>query len=75
MSDFRTEGVGVSTDAFTPYGFRWGPMTVERCIEHRGTRVVLVKTEGHTLEIAVSPKGNSVRAWLDHERLVPDEHC
>lgn len=57
----------------TPYGFEWGPMEVERCIEHGGIRVVTIKTDHHTLEVAVSPKGNSIRAWLDHERLEAKE--
>ena len=57
------------SDGATEFGFLWGPMVVERCIEHRGTRVVRIKTEGRVLEVAVSPKGNSIRAWLDHKRL------
>lgn len=59
----------MTTDGRTPYGFQWGPMKVERCIEHRGTRVVLITTDTETLEVAVSPKGKSIRAWLNHDRL------
>lgn len=59
--------------ATTQYGFEWGQVTVERCIEHYGTKVILIKTETHTLEVAVSPKGNSIRAWLDHEPLTGKE--
>lgn len=59
--------------ATTQYGFEWGQVTVERCMEQYGTKVILIKTEAHTLEVAVSPKGQSIRAWLDHERLTSKE--
>ena len=59
-------------DSRTPYGFEWGPMKVERCTEYRGSRVVLITTDTHTLEVCVSPKGNSIRAWLDHAPMTPE---
>ena len=50
----------------TNYGFQWGPMEVARCIEHRGMVVITVKTSaGKQIDIAVSPKGQSIRVFGD----------
>ena len=58
------------TDQVTHYGFQWGPMEVERSLEYRGVRVVRLKTDkGRTLEVAVSPTGQSVRVWLDGKKM------
>lgn len=59
----------MTTDGPTLYGFQWGPMKVERCAEIDGVRCVRITTDTEALVIAVSPKGKSIRAWLNHERL------
>jgi hypothetical protein len=56
------------------YGFRWGPMWVQRVaqIAHRGRgdyRVLEITTNHHTLQVNVSPKGQSIRVFLDHKEL------
>lgn len=55
------------------YGFRWGPANVSRIIHHRlGKRelyVLQIKTDHHNLQVSVSGKGRSVRAWLDGTEL------
>jgi len=57
----------------TLYGFDWGPMEVTRMIvTTKGDRLLGVKSGSHSLQIAVSPKGRSVRVWLDGKRLVPE---
>jgi hypothetical protein len=56
----------------TQYGFTWGPMDVVRYMEYRGRRVLGVETNGkRRLEVAVSPKGNNIRVWLDGKELLP----
>ena len=61
----------------TDYGFGWGPMEVGRMYfdEHHG-RVLGVKTEHRSLQVAVSPEGRSIRVWLDGVRMAPirEEH-
>ena len=63
-------------DGLTQYGFRWGPFEVQRTAsaERRTgegkTRVISVVTDtGHLLEAYISPRGRSVRVWLDHREL------
>lgn len=58
------------SDELTDYGFIWGPMEVTRiCVVDRKGYILRVKTDSKDLEIYVSEKGRSVRAWLDHEPL------
>jgi hypothetical protein len=51
------------------YGFTWGPMDVYRMAEINGRRVLRIKTEHHELQIAISPKGQNVMVWLDHQKM------
>lgn len=49
-----------------PYGFDWGPMRVTRiAMGPDGQRILRIATGNRVLEVAVSAKGNSIRAWLD----------
>lgn len=66
------------TDNETAYGFRWGPVEVERMasVPRSGgeCRIIGVYTgEGRKrnrrLEIYVSPAGNSIRVWRDGKEL------
>jgi hypothetical protein len=52
----------------TPYGFKWGPATVERMAELPNGLVIMLKTDaGRDFQIYVSAKGKSVRI---HEKSV-----
>jgi len=45
----------------TTYGFRWGPMEVERLVsDHRGGVLIAIRTGHKRVEIRVSPKGNKI---------------
>lgn len=55
----------------TDYGFTWGPAAIERSMEFRGSRVLTITTDDRQLEVVVSPKGKTIRAWLDGVPLVP----
>lgn len=47
-----------------PYGFAWGPMSVTRVAEIRGTVVVDITTDtGKSISVYVSPTGRSVRVF------------
>ena len=65
---------GKPKDGPTRYGFRWGPMLVERAT-HLALRkgwenfVVSVKTDHHDVEVYVSRTGRSVRVWRDGKEL------
>ena len=58
----------------TRYGFRWGPMRVER-MSHLALRKgreffsVSVETDYHHVEVYVSRTGRSVRVWRDGKEL------
>jgi len=41
----------------TTYGFSWGPVTVERCISHKGHVVLSLKTPRDDVEVHVTPTG------------------
>jgi len=59
----------------TEYGFRWGPMEVERLSEIRGRGYMLgIKAQGARLEIYVSPTGRSVRVYRGGEELGVAKH-
>lgn len=46
----------------TPYGFKWGPATIERMADFPQGLVMSLKTDGgRDLQIYVSAKGKSVR--------------
>lgn len=63
-------GIEVELNELTDYGFTWGPMELTRICHVEGRGYVLeVKTDSKNLQIYVSEKGRSVRAWLDHEPL------
>lgn len=47
----------------TEYGFEWGPVTVERHIEHKGMVIFGVRTKYKDLDVYVSPSGRSVRVF------------
>lgn len=58
----------ISPDGTTRYGFRWGPMIVERMahIDGRGYVVSIRSAELHTgpeVQVYVSEKGRSVKAF------------
>ena len=54
----------------TEYGFTWGPIEVTRLASVPKWGVCLaVETEKHKLNIYVSPKGRSVRVYLDGREL------
>lgn len=62
--------------AATEFGFDWGPISVERAVyDAKLGRVLIVRvpSEHHRVEIAVSPKGRSVRVWLDGQRMSVDD--
>lgn len=35
----------------TRYGFRWGPMEVERCAHIKGTRILRITADGHEIHL------------------------
>lgn len=57
----------------TPHGFQFGEATVTALAaidRGRGTYVVIgLRTQHRSLEIYISPKGKSVRAFLDRREL------
>jgi hypothetical protein len=53
----------------TQYGFRWGPMEVERLVHVEGRGYALeVKTEHASMQIYVSDKGRKIKAYPVRER-------
>lgn len=58
------------SDEITDYGFEWGPMTVTRMTEYRGTRVIGIRSDGNELQVSVSPKGRSIRVWRNGAEMV-----
>ncbi len=55
---------------FTPYGFKWGPLRVERAMSLPEGRVVLtVKTEYRELNIYATPGGRSLRVFEKSKEL------
>lgn len=64
---------------WTPHGFTWGPMTVDRlaAVDRSGGRyrVLRVSTGFQALDIYVSPTGRSVRVFRNNQELkVASEH-
>ena len=58
------------TDEITQYGFKWGPMTVERSAEiPNGRHVLTVKTRSQAVEILVSPGGRRIEVWKGGKRM------
>jgi hypothetical protein len=61
--------------SFTPFGFSWGPMEVNRCTTFERndgrTRVVQVITPFRTVDIYVSETGRSVRVFEQNKELKP----
>ena len=59
---------------FEQYGFRWGPLMVQRtCSDPKGGIVITVLAACGAVEIRVSPKGRKMdaeplRPLYDHER-------
>lgn len=54
----------------TPYGFRFGELLVERCMELPGRGVVVSAKAGkHTVDIFCSTKGRSLRVFKDGVEL------
>ena len=65
MTDTPTRSEG----AVTQYGFTWGAATVTRMAEFEGQTCTEFRTDTHKLNVYVSPKGRSVRVWLDGREL------
>jgi hypothetical protein len=55
-----------------PYGFDWGPMSVERCMEHEGRRCVRIHTPYGAVNVYVSPTGRSIRVFKGGKELKAD---
>lgn len=50
--------------AITEFGFRWGPITVQRTATlPDGTRVLTIRTAFTETDLYVSPKGRTIRAF------------
>lgn len=63
----------IMADGTTDYGFNWGPAEVTRCIEHRGRRVIQIKTDSVSIDVAISPQGNNIEVYKRGVgRLVPE---
>lgn len=45
----------------TQYGFRWGPLTVERTCDDERYHILTIRTEHRILEVAVSPAARVIR--------------
>lgn len=45
------------TDGPTRYGFRWGVLEVSRAAEHRGHRVITLRTDRERLDVRITPTG------------------
>jgi hypothetical protein len=59
-----------STEQITDYGFEWGPMEVTRLTEYRGSCVLGIRAGKNHLQVCVSPKGQSIRVWLNGTPMV-----
>ena len=59
----------MNDSALTNYGFTWGPATIQRMSEIDGATCTQIRTDAHKLNVYVSPKGRSIRAWLDGQEL------
>ena len=58
------------TDEITQYGFKWGPVAVERSAVIQGGRHVLtVSTRSQAVEILVSPGGRRIEVWKGGKRM------
>jgi len=56
----------------TPYGFRWGPLEVERTMTvppPRGGYVLTVRGEGTEIQVYVSRAGRSIRVSREGKEL------
>ena len=54
------------------YGFEWGPVEVTRMIADNKIGVLIgADTSTHNVQMAVSPKGRSVRIWVDGVKWGP----
>lgn len=52
--------------AETPFGFKWGPLTVTRLTEHRGdVWIDLTTIDGKSVTVFSSAKGKSLRVFGD----------
>lgn len=66
MSDFKLEE--------TKYGFRWGPIEIQRLMSDDKIGVVIaVMTETEEMEIRCTPKGKRMTAITHERRLSPAE--
>ena len=59
----------MSDITLTDCGFMWGPTTVTRRMQFDETTCTEFRTDAHTLNVYVSPKGRSIRVWLDGQEL------
>lgn len=70
----RLETSPESGDQMTRYGFRWGPFELQRMADIKYGRrryyvVSFVTDAGQLLEVYISGRGRSVRAYLNHVEL------
>lgn len=64
----------MTTREATPYGFRFGPMLVERCMDIDGRGVVVtVKAGKRTLDVYCSHGGRSLRVFENGKELKVEE--
>lgn len=53
----------------TQYGFQWGPLEVQRTVHVEGRGyVVTVQTERESIQVYVSEKGRTLKAYPKHKR-------
>lgn len=69
VDSFSDVAVAITTDEAWRYGFRWGPMVVERLVHIEGRGYVLrIKTEYQDLQIYVTEKGRKIKPMPVHDR-------
>ena len=58
----------------TQYGFKWGPLEIERAIaDDKLGYVLTVRTRTETLDVVTSPKGRKLAVQGPYKRLPPND--
>lgn len=73
MTDRRTieQRLPAHETAETSFGFRWGPLTVERTCSDDRYHIITIRTPHRVLEVAVSPTGRAIRT---NQKAAPKKH-
>jgi hypothetical protein len=55
-------------DALTEYGFRWGPIEVQRACSDGRYHTLIIQSKDWQLEVSVSPTGKAMHVNKQHRR-------